>query len=106
MTSTAQPIPSTKASLSEAERAALELLTRSGGSILTSAVDDRSSVDPMFRNAIPGRPIFSKLVRRGLVFMTEEEPVNWPGDPMDGFVFTPEYCITDEGRQAISRAYT
>ena len=106
MSSPANQTPQIKLKLSEAEISALEILERSGGSILITFVEDRSSVYPVFGNLIPGRPIFAKLVRRGLVLMTEEEPMNLPGDPMDGFVFTPEYCITDEGREAMSKAYT
>lgn len=35
-------------------------------------------------------PVSQKLERMGLVFFTEEEPFDLPGDPLDGFQFSCE----------------
>lgn len=80
--------------LSENERAALEWIKNEGGCILTSAIPDKTTRDVF--GYIPGTQVFKKLERAGLVFFTEEEPMD------DGFVFTNEVYITEEGKVALS----
>ena len=88
--------------LSENEARALELIVAAGGSILVSQVPDRNEIDVVFRSVTPGHSDYKKLEKAGLVFYTEEEPFDMPGDPLDGFQFTPEICLTDAGRVALS----
>lgn len=82
-------------SLSANEIAALEILVERGGSVLTSAVPDKNEKDCVFRTVTPGHPVYKKLEKKGLCFYTEEDPME------DGFVFTNEIYITDEGRAAL-----
>lgn len=86
--------------LSSTERAALELLVRHGGSFLVTQVPDANEKEVVFNTVTPGHPVYRKLEKKGFVFYTEEEPMDWPGDAMDGFVFTEEIYLTDEGREA------
>lgn len=72
------------AELSEAEREAIEWLRSMGGCILTSDVEDKNSIDPVFRNIIPGHTTFRKLEKKGLVYYTEEEETVFD----DGLKFT------------------
>lgn len=84
--------------LSEAEREALEILVRSGGAILETAPPEKNERD-IFRTLIPGMPVYRKLVRLGFAYFTEEEPM--VGGKLDGFTFTNEIYITDEGLNAL-----
>lgn len=93
-----------KTSLSENERCALELLVHAGGSVLTTSVPDKNSRDVVFDTAIPGHGVYRKLEKRGFVFYSVEDPIDLPGDPIDGFVFTNEIYITDEGRDVLKVA--
>lgn len=79
--------------LSDNECTALEWLVSEGGSILTSRVPDKN--EPGVFGIIPGTRTFKKLERAGLCFFTIEDP--WD----DGFVFTNEIYITEEGRAAL-----
>lgn len=56
----------------------------------------------VFGDVIPGMAVYRRLDKRGLLFFTEEEPLDLPGEPMDGFTFTPEVYITNEGRAALA----
>jgi hypothetical protein len=76
---------------------ALRNLQQQGGGVLTTSVPDKNDKDPVFGTVEPGIPVYRKLERKGLVFFTEEEPIDDPDGPLDGFVFTNEIYITDEG---------
>ena len=86
----------------ENEHRALELLALAGGSVLESRIPDRNEIDPAFRNVTPGHTVYRKLEKLGLVFYSEEDPLDLPGDPLDGFTFTREIYITEEGRSVLS----
>ncbi len=88
--------------ISANEKRALELLIDAGGSLLVSEVPDRNERDVVFCNVKPGHSVYRKLEKMDFVWYTEEEPLNMPGDPMDGFVFTCEIYITDKGREAFA----
>lgn len=66
--------------LSDAERAAICILKKHGGSLLTSNIPDKNQ-HHIF-GIEPGMAVYKKLEKKGLVFFTEEEPME------DGFVFT------------------
>lgn len=83
------------------ERLALELLADAGGGVLVSNVPDRNERDVVFGNVTPGHPVYRKLEKRGLVFYTEEDALDLPGDALDGFQFTAEIYLTDAGREAL-----
>lgn len=80
--------------LSEAERAAIFILHVRGGNMLTSNIPERSIVAGVF-GIEPGMAVYKKLEKKGLVFFTEEEPME------DGFVFTNEVYLTDEGKSYV-----
>jgi hypothetical protein len=83
--------------LSEAEYTALKYLVRERGSVLTSAIPDNNDED-VFGNVLPGMRVYTKLDKRGLVMITEEEPIILDGEE---FTFTNEVYITDAGRDAL-----
>lgn len=58
----------------------------------------------VFGEVEAGISVYRRLDKRGLVIITEEEPLNLPGDPLDGFTFTPEVYITDAGKAAYEAA--
>lgn len=89
--------------LSAAENAALQLLQEQGGSLIEWRVPETTEKDPVFGTTIPGMPVYRKLERMGLVFFTEEEPFDLPGDPLDGFQFSSEIYITDAGKALVRR---
>ncbi|EPX78109.1 hypothetical protein Salmuc_03460 [Salipiger mucosus DSM 16094] len=68
-------------------------MVRSSG-VLVSRIPDKST-DFIGIVDMPGRRVFNGLVRKGLIFETEEDPVTLP----DGteFEFTPSMELTDEG---------
>lgn len=76
--------------LSQSELAAIELLKNEGGNMLTSKIPDKN--ERSFFGIVPGMAVYKKLEKKGLVFFTEEEPME------DGFVFTNEVYLTDEGK--------
>jgi len=83
--------------LSANERTALEILKDKGGSMLTSLIPDKNE-RAVFRGYFgvePGMAVYKKLEKKGLVFFTEEEPME------DGFVFTNEVYLTDEGKSHV-----
>ena len=71
--------------LSEMEREALEWLKGQGGSVLVSHIPEKNTRGVF--GLEPGLTIFRKLDKKGLVVITEEEPVQLE----DGswFEFTP-----------------
>jgi len=78
--------------LSENEIRALEMIK--GGAILVTDVQEKNH--PHWAGGtIPGMTVFKKLEKRGFLFFTEEEPME------DGFTFTEEIYITDEGLNAL-----
>lgn len=89
---------------SENERRALELLIAAGGSVLVTHIPDTNTRDVVFGDVTPGHGVYRKLEKRGFVFYTVEEPLDSPGSPMDGFTFTNEVYISDEGRNALAAA--
>jgi hypothetical protein len=46
----------------------------------------------------PGEQIIRKLEREGLLFVTEEEPIDVHGEP---FIFTPCLGLTEAGEKAL-----
>ncbi len=84
--------------LSEAERNALEFLCQQGGGVLTSAIPDKTVTD-WSGSKIAGMAIYEKLDKRGLVVITEEDPMLL--DDGEEFTFTNEIYITDKGRNAL-----
>ena len=88
-------------SLSENEMTALRLLVEGGGSLIEWRVPETNEKDPVFGIVTPGHTTYRKLEKLGLVFYTEEEPFDLPGDPLDGFCFSREIYIDDAGREAL-----
>lgn len=82
-------------SLTVNERLALQLLQASGGAVLVTAVPDRAEKEIVFGGVKPGHPTYKKLEHLGLCFYAEV-------DPVEGFEFTPEIYITDEGKAALA----
>lgn len=79
--------------LSQAERSAIEILKGEGGSMLTSKIPEKSESSVF--TVRPGMAVYKKLEKKGLVFFTEEEPME------DGFMFTNEVYLTDEGKSYV-----
>jgi hypothetical protein len=71
--------------LSEMEKNALEWLRDAGGSVLVSRIADKNSRDVF--GVEPGMTMFKKLEKKGLVFITEEDPIQL--DDGTWFQFTP-----------------
>ena len=71
--------------------------------MLETEIPDRNS-RTVFGDVLPGMHVYRKLDKMGLLFFTEEEPLDLPGDVLDGFTFTPEVYITEEGRSALDLA--
>lgn len=69
--------------LSEAER---EALRWAHNGVLVSRIPDRTERDVFGQVTAPGRAVFRKLMKRGLLFETEED-----GD------WTPSLDLTKEG---------
>lgn len=65
---------------------------------LVTKVPDRTETDS-FGEKTPGLAVFRTLIKAGLVFETEEDPILLK----DGtaFDFTPSYYLTDEGETAL-----
>lgn len=78
--------------LSSNEITALESLVNSNGCISINRIGNTNSID-IFGNVIPGMNVFKKLEKKGLIFFTEEEPI----PDLEGFMFTEDVYITDEG---------
>lgn len=80
---------------------ALRLLAEAGGSVIEWRVPEKNEVDPVFRTVTPGHAVYRRLEKLGLVFYTEEEPLDLPGDPLDGFTFSREIYLDDAGRKVL-----
>jgi len=80
-----------KLKLSESEHEALNLLRQRGGSMPITDVPEKNERDVVFKTIIPGLTTYRKLEKKGLVIITEEEPIMDvdPSDPLYGFEFTP-----------------
>jgi hypothetical protein len=85
-----------RTTLSEAEERALAL---AADGVLITKVPDRTEKD-VFGNPEPGLRVFAKLEKAGLLFQTEEDPIDIDGEP---FHFTPTFEITDAGRSVLQR---
>lgn len=82
--------------LSDAEITALELIQAAGGSMLVSNIPDKSGRGVF--GVEPGTGVYKKLEKKGLVFFTEEEPMEVNGEM---FEFTPSVYITEAGQIAL-----
>lgn len=82
--------------LSDAEITALELIRAAGGSMLVSNIPDKSGRGVF--GLEPGSGVYKKLEKKGLVFFTEEEPIDVDGEM---FEFTPSVYITETGQAAL-----
>ena len=81
---------------SEAEQAALAFLRHNGGAVLVSRIPDRT-MRGILGEVVAGLAIYQRLDEKGLVVITEEEPIpEW-----DNFCFTPMVELTDVGRMAL-----
>lgn len=78
--------------LSASEEAALEILKNSGGCILASKIPDCNERG-VFGETEPGIRVYQSLEKKGLIFFTEEEPL----DMGDGtfFDFTPLVYLSE-----------
>jgi len=76
---------------SEAEELALSWAHEGA---LISRLEERVGKDVFGGIENPGEAVIRKLVREGLVFVTEEEPILIHGEP---FEFTPSLVLTEEG---------
>ena len=83
------------ANLSEGEIIALTLL-RDRGSLFEYEVDSKNDID-VFGFPVPGKRVFNKLIKKNLVFLTEEEPIVLENG--EEFQFSSTYELTDEGRK-------
>lgn len=81
--------------LSEMEHTALGILIHHGGSLLVSSIPDKNENTALGME--PGIRVYQKLDKRGLVVLTEEDPIEINGEE---FTFTSSAEITDEGREA------
>ena len=81
--------------LSEAERTALENAKRS---ILVSAIPGQNQKG-VFSEIEPGLTVYKRLETRGLVYLTDEDPIELENGEI--FQFTPTFEITDEGLKAL-----
>ncbi len=80
---------------------ALRLLVEAGGSIIEWQVPETNEKDPVFGTVVPGHTTYRRLEKMGLVFYTEEDVFDLPGDPLDGFSFSREIYIDDPGRELL-----
>lgn len=88
-------------SLSENEVTALRLLVDGGGSLIEWCVPEVNEKDPVFGGVTPGHTTYRRLEKLRLVYYTEEDPFDLPGDPLDGFCFSCEIYINEAGRKAL-----
>jgi hypothetical protein len=85
--------------LSANEKEALQLLLHNGGAICTSKIPDKNEPG-IYGGVEPGIGVYRKLEKKGLVFFTEEAPID-PARPDD--TWTPSVEIEDAGRAAIGQ---
>lgn len=90
--------------LSKNELIALRTLQEAGGSIIEWMVPETTEKNLAFGDITPGHGVYRKLEKMGLAFYTGEEPLNSPGNPMDGFTFSSEIYISDAGIEALQQA--
>lgn len=83
---------------SEAQLVALQ---KARETVLTSKIEDCTEKD-VFGDPVPGHSVFRKLIKMGLVFETEEDPITL--DNGEIFEFTPTYELTDEGLAQLEAA--
>lgn len=76
--------------LSASEKKAIHLLEINSGSLLVTRVADTTSTD-VFGDVIPGKTVFGKLIKKGLVFQTEDEAD-----------FTASYELTEDYKQILN----
>ncbi|MBB2158296.1 hypothetical protein HLH33_18705 [Gluconacetobacter diazotrophicus] len=84
-------------SLSDAEISALTHL-EVGVRVRADDLPPRTVTDS-FGEILPGRRVWHRLSRLGLVQIPDEDPIDIDGEP---FFFTPLVEITDAGRAALS----
>ena len=77
--------------LSESEKEVLRLLAREI-SVLVTSVPDKNEKD-VFGHITPGVGVYRKLIKKNLVFETEEDIME------DGFQFTTSYELTEAGEK-------
>lgn len=83
---------------------ALRLLAEAGGSVIEWRVPEKNEIDPVFRTVTPGHGVYRKLEKLGLVFYTEEDAIDLPGDPLDGFTFSREIYLDEAGHKVLSES--
>lgn len=82
--------------LTVGEVEALEWLNYRGG-VLISEVEDKAVKGCFNETVIPGRRVINRLIKKGLVFMTEEE------DTIEQW--TPMYMLTPEGEEVLKQLF-
>ena len=80
--------------LSESEIIALQTIQEHDGSLLVFYIPDNNEKD-LWGVVIPGMRVYQKLEKKGLVFITEEEPVVF--EDGEEFEFTPSVEFTELG---------
>lgn len=66
---------------------------------LVTAVPDRTETDS-FGEKTPGTAVFRTLIKAGLVFETEEDPITLDDGTL--FHYTPSYYLTEAGGAALA----
>lgn len=84
-------------SLSETEISALSHL-HNNGRVNANALLPKTTTDPL-GNIIPGKQVWLRLARTGLVLIPEEDPITIHDEP---FFCTPFIELTDAGREALA----
>lgn len=83
--------------LTEAEWSALDLAERA---TLISRIPDNTEVDPL-GGVTPGLRVIRRLEKAGLLYVTEEDPLDLGNGTL--FEFTPSVELTEEGRVTLDR---
>lgn len=65
--------------LSASEQAALQTLVNEGGSMLETRISERNE-RCVFGSVVPGMNVYRKLEKKGLLYFTEEEPLDIPDE--------------------------
>ena len=78
--------------ITESELSALKFLSENGGCVLITAIPDKNEKG-LFGDIEPGISVYLKLEKRGLLYVTEEEPDE------NGFTFTEMVYLTEAGEQ-------
>lgn len=82
----------------ESEMSALSVLSQQR-SILISQIPDKNINDHL-DGLTAGMTTYKKLIKKGLCFITEEDPILFDGDDEE-FYFTPSIELTEEGESLI-----